>query len=151
MLNRVSFIVLLSSGSEEVIRPCKPIEHINISFSRTYEKHIFSEIILDHNGFRFPFTEDFKKLQIHFLASKIKGRPAFEIWNHAELSFLIIDLLRKIEVLFFASQVESSPSGHGYFRAEVNIFMVLINENIKHILPIVLNTEVNWTLAVYVS
>ena len=58
MLNGLALVVLLPSGSKEVVRSLEPIENGNEALSGAHEEHVFSKAVLYYDGLGFLFLEN---------------------------------------------------------------------------------------------
>lgn len=87
MFNSVTFVILLSACSEKVVWALKPVEHLYVSFSGTYKKHVFTAVVLDDDCLWLPVPEKVEDLHILFLTSNIEGTPSQKVGYHTELTF----------------------------------------------------------------
>ena len=58
VLYRLTLVVLLASGSEEVVRSLEPVENGDLALSGAHEQHVLTQAVLDNDSFSFLILKD---------------------------------------------------------------------------------------------
>ena len=83
MLNSLAFVVLLTTGLEELVATGEPVEDVLVAIAGTDEKRVLTKVVHLLECLVFVLLKDFKHLHVLGLHSNEKRALAFEIRLHA--------------------------------------------------------------------
>lgn len=120
VLNGLALIVLLPSGSKEVVRSLEPIENRNLALSGAHEEHVLSKAVLHYDGLGFLFLKNVQQYLVALLARQEEWRTAQEVRLHAKFWLMPIDFFNDTNMFLKTGHVQSCVAMKCIFGTEIN-------------------------------
>ena len=115
MLNGLPFVVLLPSGNIVLVGSREPVEDFHLTLSRTNEKHVLSEIVLNCNSFLSILLKDLEEVEILSLRCCKEWTSSLVVRDHAEFRLVLKYFFSERDIFLQASHMQSCVSVDGVF------------------------------------